>query len=651
MQEDNYNLEFDAFLRSFGLSKSGKYAFLLGAGCSISSGLPSAQQCIWDWKKEIFRTNNKINAPIFDVRQESVQKIIQNWLDNTGQFPSLNSDNEYEYYIERTFPIEADRKEYFAQLSRKAKPAIGYKLLIELFKYGKIASIWSTNFDGLVEKAAIKGDVSCVNVNINTADLIYSQPYSEDLLYVVLHGDYKYTKLKNTTTELDAQDTIFEQSLANHLSANSLIVIGYSGRDKSLMRALKNAFSKPGCGRLFWLGYGGMLPESVKELICYCRNNNREAYFINSMGFDEVMLSIMEHCFNDDPSKRAHIESIKNQSIVPLNNGTTIPLKTGSIFNSKLKLNLYPFRASKSYYQIDTTKLSSHVVENINEIIKNSSLVFSLSGTQIYAFASITQLVETFSINSPDIIEKVQMPSAPLSNGVLKNLLIKSVLYGLSRGKSHLHISYRDKIIWNHLKRYNGLGYEGVKINLYKIQSGNYLLVSFSPTIFFIKEENISKEQKQNITRKYIDSLRNREFYNKISEWESDFFGGQNLIWKIPENESNGCTFSLGQNSAYGGVFDYESTEPKFTLTNREIWSGKRLAEPKLLFADTANKTFIEDENPMRGLCAGQPLDQTLNMNINSPIYLGVICPISHSRKLYNFLTKLNSPCNPKYFD
>lgn len=651
MHQNDIQLEFDAFLRSFGLSKSGKYAFLLGAGCSISSGLPSAQQCIWDWKKAIYVTRNKVKSPIFDVRQESVQNIIQNWLDSTGEFPESGSETEYEIYVEKAYPIEADRKEYFAQLSRNAKPAIGYKLLIELFRYGKIASIWSTNFDGLVERAANKVDIPCINVNINTSDLIYSQPYNEDLLYVALHGDYKYTKLKNTSTELDTQVTIFEQSLSNHLSAHSLIVIGYSGRDKSLMTALKKAFSQPGSGRLFWLGYGGQIPESVKDLIIHCRNNNREAYFINSRGFDEVMLSIMEHCFYNDSEKRVCIDSIKNQSITLSNNSIAIQLNTGSVFNSKLKLNLYPLVIPESYYQIDTTRLSESVVVNIEERIKKSSFVLSRCGTQIYAFASISQLVEAFSISSPDVIRKVQMPSDPISNGVLKNLLLKSVLYGLSIGKSTLHISYRDKIIWNHSKRYGDFGYEGVRINLYKNRSGKYILVSFSPTIYFITEGNLNRIQKQNVNRKYIDSLRNQEFKNKISEWEMVFFGGQKLVWQIPQNEYNGSTFLLGQNSAFGGIFDYESTEPKFTLTSREIWAGKRLAEPKLLFADSTNETFLEDENPMRGLSLGQPLDKMLNMGINSPVYLGVICPISHSKKLYNFLTKLNCPCSPKYFD
>lgn len=651
MQEKDYNLSFDAFLRSFGLSKNGKYAFLLGAGCSISSGLPSAQQCIWDWKKSIYCSRNKVALPLFNVRQQEVQNIIQQWLDNTLEFPPFGDETEYEIYVEKAYPIEADRKEYFAKMARNAKPAIGYRLLIELFRFGKVASVWSTNFDGLVERAAHKVDVSCVNVNINTAKLIYSQPYSEDLLYVALHGDYKYTKLKNTSDELDNQVEIFEQSLGTHLSSNSLIVIGYSGRDKSLMSALKTAFSQPGSGKLFWLGYGDYIPDSVKELIEHCRENDREAYFTNAAGFDEVMLSIMEHCFYEDPVKRKVIESITNAEHISIQNIPSAQLNTGTIFNSKLRLNLYPLSYPSYYYQLDASRLSLDIRDGLNEIIKKAPFVVSVSGDKIYAFASLSQLASTFSILTPDVIERVQMPANPLSNGVIKNLIIKAVLYGISSANSTFRISYRDKIVWNHTKHYDGIGYEAIKINLYHNIGTNYLLVSFAPTIYFIKEESFSKIQKQNIVRKYIDSLRNKEFNSKISEWETDIFGGKKRIWHIPIEDSSDCIFTIGHNSAFGGIYDAESIEPKFSLSNREIWAGKRLCEPNLLFADKAEKSFIQDGNPMRGLLLGHPLDATLNVNQNSTIYIGVICPISYTKKLYNFLSKLNSSCNPKYYD
>mgnify|MGYP006922432273 CR=1 FL=1 len=59
-------------------------------------------------------------------------------------------------------------------------------------------------------------------------------------------GDYKYGALKNTATELDSQSDVLIEALKYELAKRNLIVIGYSGRDKSLMKALKEAYSQPG---------------------------------------------------------------------------------------------------------------------------------------------------------------------------------------------------------------------------------------------------------------------------------------------------------------------------------------------------------------------------------------------------------------------
>jgi len=48
-------LQFDEFLRSITISKNDTYTILIGAGCSISSGIPSAYDCIWDWKGAIYK--------------------------------------------------------------------------------------------------------------------------------------------------------------------------------------------------------------------------------------------------------------------------------------------------------------------------------------------------------------------------------------------------------------------------------------------------------------------------------------------------------------------------------------------------------------------------------------------------------------------
>ncbi|AXQ21623.1 hypothetical protein BEN71_05880 [Acinetobacter wuhouensis] len=55
-----YKIAIDAFIRSIDINKKRPICLLLGAGASISSGMPSAERCIWEWKREIFITKNPL---------------------------------------------------------------------------------------------------------------------------------------------------------------------------------------------------------------------------------------------------------------------------------------------------------------------------------------------------------------------------------------------------------------------------------------------------------------------------------------------------------------------------------------------------------------------------------------------------------------
>ena len=51
-------LQLDEFLRSIKQNIDTPHSLLLGAGASIESGIPSAADCIWDWKREIYLSQN-----------------------------------------------------------------------------------------------------------------------------------------------------------------------------------------------------------------------------------------------------------------------------------------------------------------------------------------------------------------------------------------------------------------------------------------------------------------------------------------------------------------------------------------------------------------------------------------------------------------
>jgi hypothetical protein len=139
---DQVILPLDAFVRSIGVRRSLSHALLLGAGASISSGIPSAQTCIWEWKRSIFLTNNPgLELQFSELSLPTVQQRIQSWLDRQGCYPPRDAPEEYGFFIERCFPIANDRKSYFHEKVRLARPHIGYRLICHLAEAGLIRTV------------------------------------------------------------------------------------------------------------------------------------------------------------------------------------------------------------------------------------------------------------------------------------------------------------------------------------------------------------------------------------------------------------------------------------------------------------------------------------------------------------------------------
>ena len=88
-----YFLPQDAFIRSIKQNKDIEHAVLLGAGASIESGIQSANDCIWEWKKDIFISQNPhLVYQYKNIKTDTVRKAIQQWLDSQGIYPKLDDD-------------------------------------------------------------------------------------------------------------------------------------------------------------------------------------------------------------------------------------------------------------------------------------------------------------------------------------------------------------------------------------------------------------------------------------------------------------------------------------------------------------------------------------------------------------------------------
>lgn len=80
-----HRLELDALIRALAVNRGRSLSMLMGAGASISSGMPSADRCIWEWKQDIFATNNPtLRESVGEISLAGTKRRIQEWLDRRG---------------------------------------------------------------------------------------------------------------------------------------------------------------------------------------------------------------------------------------------------------------------------------------------------------------------------------------------------------------------------------------------------------------------------------------------------------------------------------------------------------------------------------------------------------------------------------------
>ncbi|WP_414643469.1 SIR2 family protein [Candidatus Binatus sp.] len=160
-----------------------------------------------------------------------------------------------------------------------------------------IRSVWTTNFDALVARAAAGSRVIPLEVGIDCSQRLVRPLRTGELLIVSLHGDYRYDRIKNTPDELRCQEQELQGGFARECQDAPMVVCGYSGRDSSIMQTLLSAVRKQGTGGLYWCVQNeAILRPNVEELILTAREHGREAYIVHTQGFDDLLVRLASHC-------------------------------------------------------------------------------------------------------------------------------------------------------------------------------------------------------------------------------------------------------------------------------------------------------------------------------------------------------------------
>jgi hypothetical protein len=277
--------------------------WFLGAGASVSAGLPTAYTLIWEFKRQLYCTAHKIPPSRFpNLNDYASQARLQSYFNGQAGFPKDGEFEEYSFYFDRYLPDESDRRRFLDTRLAGIKPPYGHFCFAALLALDKIQVVWTTNFDHLIERAAMQNVIAerlpkgltVVGLECpeKAVDVFRDERWP---MLVKLHGDYQYRKLKNTASELQEQDSTFRQRLRDQCGRRGLAVVGYSGRDQSVMSALREALQAddPYPHGLFWFVRSGDRPSPhVQALLEEARKRRCQAGFIEIGGFDELMADL-----------------------------------------------------------------------------------------------------------------------------------------------------------------------------------------------------------------------------------------------------------------------------------------------------------------------------------------------------------------------
>jgi len=170
---------------------------LLGAGASITSGIPAAGKTVervarWSWCKEHGRHPGDMS-----IRRSDYWP----WLTSQAWYKSgLSPADLYPDAIDNLLGVKSDRREFFEQLINPpdVPPSRGYVALTQILHQGWISTVLTTNFDQCLENAAIRHNRPHRLVSISTlADYVMFHSAPQDPQLIFLHGSVKHYTDRN----------------------------------------------------------------------------------------------------------------------------------------------------------------------------------------------------------------------------------------------------------------------------------------------------------------------------------------------------------------------------------------------------------------------------------------------------------------------
>lgn len=291
------------------------YTLFLGAGASVSSGIPSANGMVREWQKSLYKS---LKRPKY-VAEEN----FEHWLN--GEYPNWREQktreyNQSDYSLLFTYRYQQplERKNYLEQLFEGKQPAFGYVYLASLIAAKRLNRILTLNFDDLASEAlvkyyGIKPIVCPFDASISEIAVSKQKPK-----IIKLHGDFLYDDIRRFDDLRNSarMQSYFPKSMQENIEDKmkemtrgyGLIVAGYSGNDTSIMSAISDLLKNPEylTYGLHWCLHKPRKSEQSVEipakLIELKQNYPNQVHLYEIESFDKLMEEVHLECRSKLPN-------------------------------------------------------------------------------------------------------------------------------------------------------------------------------------------------------------------------------------------------------------------------------------------------------------------------------------------------------------
>ena len=272
---------------------SKRFCFVLGAGASRASGIPSGQNLVDQWDEYIRRRDSQKEYEIWQREME-----IRSKQDQYAHYS--------DYYQKRFEEDEAEGHTFIRNVTAKAEPSAGYLALANVMTGTANNIVLTTNFDKLVETSIFRDTAQIPWVISTEEELKYLDLYADYPKILKLHGDM-FNNMRNTTEETQRLDLSWKEMLKDVLKTYHPVFIGYAGNDPGLMGYLESVAGQ--IKRPYWLYYR---EDELTERIWKFVANSGGCFVDGRIGFDGVLM----HLFDRFHFQKAYMEQAKEREQV-----------------------------------------------------------------------------------------------------------------------------------------------------------------------------------------------------------------------------------------------------------------------------------------------------------------------------------------------